>query len=133
MRVFYHVLYVQGDTLILADVFENFIYKCIKIYKLGPSHFLSAQRLARQACLKKTGIELELSTDNNMVLMIEKVIRRGIIHAIHRYAEANNKYMKTYDKNKESSYPIYLDAKNLYGWAMSQKFPVGGFKQEKIY
>ena len=128
MRVFYHVLYVQGDTLILADVFENFINKCFEIYELDPAHFLSAQRLTWQACFKKTGIELELSTDNNMLLMIEKVIRRGITHAIHRYAEANNKYMKTYDKNKESSYLIYLDAKNLHGWAMSQQFPVGGFK-----
>ena len=60
--------------------------------------------------------------------MVEKGIRRGICHAIHRYAEANNKYMKNYDKNKESSYIHYLDANNLYGWEMSQKLPVDGFK-----
>ena len=63
-----------------------------------------------------------------MLLMVEKGIRRGICHAIHRYAEANNKYMKNYDKNKESSYIHYLDANNLYGWEMSQKLPVDGFK-----
>ena len=60
-------------------------------------------------------------------LMVEKGIRGGICHAIHRYAKAN-KYMKNYDKNKESSYIQFLDANNLYGWAMSQKFPVDGFK-----
>ena len=63
-----------------------------------------------------------------MLLMVEKGIRGGICHAIHRYAEANNKYMKNYDKDMESSYLEYLDANNLYGWAMSQKRPVNGFK-----
>ena len=63
-----------------------------------------------------------------MLLIIEKGIRGGICYAIHRYAKANNKYMKKYDKNKESSYLMYLDANNLYGWAMSQTLPVDGFK-----
>ena len=63
-----------------------------------------------------------------MLLMVEKGIRGGICHAIHRYAKANNKYMKNYDKNIESSYLMYLDANNLYGWAMSQKLAVDGFK-----
>ena len=63
-----------------------------------------------------------------MLLMIEKGIRGGINHAIHRYAKANNKYMKNYDKNKESSYTQYLDTNNLYEWAMSQKLPVHGFE-----
>ena len=63
--------------------------------------------------------------------MVEKGIRGGICHAIHRYAKANNKYMKNYDKNKESSYIQYLPANNLYGWAMSQKLPVNGFKWKK--
>ena len=64
--------------------------------------------------------------------MVEKGIRGRICHAIHRYAKANNKYMKNHDKNKESSYIQYLDANNLYGWAMSQKFPVNGFKWNKV-
>ena len=66
-----------------------------------------------------------------MLLMIEKGIRGGICQATHRYAKANNKYMKNYDKNIESSYIEYLDANNLYGWAMSQKLPVKGFKWVK--
>ena len=63
-----------------------------------------------------------------MLLMVEKGIRGGMCQAIHRYTKANNKYMKNYDKNIESSYLMYLDANNLYGWAMSQKLPVDGFK-----
>ena len=112
----------------LADVFENFRNKCIEIYKLDPAHFLSAPGLAWQACLKKTKVELELLTDIDMLLMVEKGTRGGICQAIHRYAKANNKYMKNYDKNTTSSHLIYLDANNLYGWAMSQKLPVNGFE-----
>ena len=63
-----------------------------------------------------------------MLLMVEKENRGGICQAIHRYAKVNNRYMKNYDKNIISSYLMYLDAKNLYGWAMSQKLPVNGFK-----
>ena len=127
----YHDLYVQSDTLLLADVFENFRNKCIEIYELDPAHFLSAPGLAWQTCLKKTGVKLELLTDIDMLLMVEKGIRGGICHAIHRFAKANNKYMKNYDKNIESSYLmslICMDANNLYGWAMSQKLPVNGFE-----
>ena len=77
---------------------------------------------------KKTSVKLELLTDYDILLMVEEGIRGGICHATHRYAKANNKYMKNYDKNKESSYIQYLDANNLYGWAMSQKLPVNDFK-----
>ena len=124
----YHDLYVQGDTLLLADVFENFRNKCLKVYELDPAHFLSLPGLAWQACLKKTSVKLELLTDYDMLLMVEEGIRGGICHVIHRYAKANNKYMKNYDKNEESSYIQYSDANNLYGWAMSQKLPINGFK-----
>ena len=124
----YHDLYVQSDTLLLADVFENFRNTCLKVYELDPVHFLSLPGLAWQACLKKTNVKLELLTDYDMLLMVEEGIRGGICHAIHKHAKANNKYMKNYDKNEESSYIQYLDANNLYGWAMSQKLPVNGFK-----
>ena len=102
------------DDLIL-HYFENFRNKCIEIYELDPAHFLSAPGLAWQACLKKTGIKLELLTNIDMLLTVEKGIRGGICHAIHRYAKANNNYMNNYDKNKESSYIRYLDENNLYG------------------
>ena len=124
----YDNLHVQSDTLLLADIFENFRNKCLEVYELDPAHFLSLPGLTWQACLKKTNIELELLTDYDMLLMVEEGIRGGICHSIHRYAKANNKYMKDYDKNIESSYIQYLDANNLYGWAMSQKLPVNNFK-----
>ena len=124
----HHDLYVKSDTLILADVFENLRNMCIKVYELDPAHFLSLPGLAWQACLKKTNVKLELLTDYDMLLMVEEGIRGGICHAIHRLAKANNKSMKNYDKNKESSYIQYLDANNLYGWVMSQKLPVNSFK-----
>ena len=124
-----HDLYVQSDTLLLADVFENFRKACIKTYELDPAHFISLPGLAWQACLKKkTGLELELLTDYDMLLMIGEGIRGGICHAVHRYAKANNKYMKNFDENKESSYIQYLDANNLYGAAMSEKLPINEFK-----
>ena len=118
----YHDLYVQRDTLLLADVFENFRKTFLKVYELDPTHFLSAPGLAWRACLKKISVNLELLTDYDMLLMVEKG------HAIHRYAKPNNKYMNNYDKNKEPSYIQYLDANNLNGWAMSRKLLVNGFK-----
>ena len=127
----YHDLYVQCDTFLLSDVFENSRNKFIEIYELDPAHFLSATGLAWQACLKKTKVELELLTDVDMLLMVEKGTRGGICQAIHRYAKANNKYLKNYDKGIISSYLMYLDANNLYGWAMPQKLPVNGFKWGK--
>ena len=126
----YHNLYVQTDTLSLADVFEKFRDKCIEIYGLDPSYFLSAPGVAWQACLKETEVKLELLTDINMLLMIEDGIRGGMWQSVHRHAKANNKYMENYDKNIESSYLMYLDANNLYGWTMSKKLPINGVKWE---
>ena len=123
-----HDLYVQSDTLLLADVSENFRDKSIETYELDPAHFLSAAGLAWQACLKKTEVELEVLTDNDMLIMFEEGIRGGMSQATYRYAKANNKYMKNHDKNKESTYLEYLDANNLYGWAMPEKLPVRNSK-----
>ena len=124
----YHGLYVRSETLLLADVFENFRNACMKNYELDPAHFVYLPGLAWQTCLKKTNVELELITDYDMLLMIEDGIRGGICHAIQCYAKANNKYMNDYNNNKESSYIQYLDANNLYGMAMSEKLPIKGFK-----
>ena len=89
---------------------------------------MSAAGLTWQACFKKKLVELELLANIDMLLMIEKGIRGRICHTIHRYAKANNKYMKNYDKNIILSYLMHLDANNLYGWGMSQKLPANGFK-----
>ena len=78
----YHDLYVQSDTLLLADVFENLRNKCLEVYELDPAHFLSLPELTWQACLKKTNVKLELLTDYEMLLMVEEGIR--ICHSIHR-------------------------------------------------
>ena len=110
----YHdYLYIQSNTLFLADVFNDFRDMCLKEYELEPAHFLLLPGLAWHACLKKTNIELELLTDYDMLLMVEEGIRGGTCHSIHRYAKANNKYMKNYNNNEKSSYIQYLDANNL--------------------
>ena len=117
---YYHDLYVQSDTLLLADLLENFRNMCFEIYQLDPPKFLSAPGLAWQAALKKTKVKFDLLTDIDMLLMVKKGIRGEICHSIYKYAKANNKYMKDCDKNKESSYIQYWDVNNLYGWALSQ-------------
>ena len=124
----YHDLYLKSDVLLLADVFENFRKTCLKHYKLDPAHYYTSPGLAWDACLKTTGQNLELLSDYDMLMMFERGIRGGKTHISKRYAEANNKYMKDYDSSKESSYIQYLDANNLYGWAMSQNLPTHGFK-----
>ena len=78
--------------------------------------------------LKLTMVKLELLTDIDMLLMFENRTRGGISQAILKYAKANNKYMKTYNENVKSTYVQYIDANNIYGWAMSKKLPVRRFK-----
>ena len=122
----YHDLYVLCDTLLIADLFENFRDKCIEIYEVDPSYFVSARALAWEANLKRTEVELELLADYDMLLIVENGVRVGICPASHRYAKANNEFM---NHNEDiESYVAYLDANNLYGWAMSQKLPINGFK-----
>ena len=113
-------MYVQNNTLLLADVFENCRNMCLKIYEIDPAHFLTAPGLTWQAALKKNKVKL--------LLMVEKGIRGRICHSIYGYAKSNNKYIKDYDKNKELSYLKYWYVNNLYRWAMSQKLPVNNFE-----
>ena len=81
--------------------------------------------------LKKTEVNLELLTDNDMLLIVEEGIRGGICQAIYRFAKANNKYMNNYDKSIILSFLMYLDAHNFHGWAMSKKLPIDDFKWVK--
>ena len=124
----YHNLYLKSDILLLADVFENFRKTCLQCYKLDPCHYFTSPGLSWDAMLKMTNIQLELMTDIDMFQFIEKGMRGGISYIANRYGKANNKYMKEYDEKAPSKYIMYLDANNLYGWAMSQYLPTGGFK-----
>ena len=124
----YHDLYLKTDVLLLADVFENFRKTSLKYYKLDPCHYYTVPGLAWDVCLKVTKQELQLLKDYDMLMMFEKGIRGGITHISKRYAEANNKYMKDFDKTKSSTFIPYLDANSLYGWATAQKLPTHGFK-----
>ena len=124
----YHDLYLASDILLLADVFENFRKTCLKYYKLDPCHYFTSPGLSWDAMLKMTNIKLELMTDIDMFQFIEKGLRGGISYIANRYGKANNKYMKKYDEKAPSKYIMYLDANNLYGWAMSQYLPTGRFR-----
>ena len=124
----YHDLCLKSDILLLADVFENFRKTCLQYYKLDPCHYFTSPGLSWDAMLKMTNIKLKLMTDIDMFQFIEKGMRGGISYIANRYGKANNKYMKTYDEKAPSKYIMYLDANNLYGWAMSQYLPTGGFK-----
>ena len=124
----YHDLYLKSDILLLADVFENFRRTCLEYYKLDPCHYFTSPGLSWDAMLKMTDIKLELMVDIDMFQFIEKGNRDGISYIANRYGKANNGYMKTYDEKAPSKYIMYLDANNLYGWAMSQYLPTGGFR-----
>lgn len=130
----YHDLYLKTDVCLLADVFEFFRTKCIDIYKIDPAHFISLPSTSWQCMLRHTGQTIESFKEGqiDMQLMVESGLRGGISMISQRYAVANNKYMSTgYDKNKPSSYIMYLDANALYGHAMTQPLPYGEYAWEK--
>ena len=123
----YHNHYLKKDEL-LVDVYENFIDRCLKYYGLDPCHYFNCPGLSWDAMLKMTDIEFKKISDSNKYLFIEKGLRRGISYITKRYVKANNKYINDYDPKKPSIFISYLDMNNLYGWAMSEYLPYGGFK-----
>ena len=113
----YSDLYCRTDVLLLEDVFETFRKMCLHQYGLDPAHYYTSPGLSWDALLKKTRVELELFTDYNQHLFIEKGMRGGISMASKRHAKANNPLVDGYDPEKPSSHILYLDANNLYGRA----------------
>ena len=125
----YHDLYLKSDVLLLADVFEEFRNVCLENYSLDPAWYYTSPGLSWDALLKHSGVKLELLTDPDMLLMFEKGIRGGISMIPNRFGKANDKYMgDTFDPSQPSKFITYLDANNLYGWAMMKPLPVGDFK-----
>ena len=114
--------------LLLAGVSETFRKTCLEQYRLDPAHYYTSLGLSWDALLKKTGVELELLTDYDQHLFIERGMRGGISIVSKHYARANNPQAEGYDPKKPNSHILYLDTNNLYGWAMSQALPTGGFK-----
>ena len=124
----YHNLYLKTDVLFFAGVFERLISACLEYYRLDPCHYFSSPVLSWDAMLKMTKIKLELISDTDMYLFIEKGMVGDISYIAERHSKANNKYMQSYDVNKPSKFIMYLDANNLYGWSMNRYLPYGGFK-----
>ena len=119
----YYNLYNQSDKYLVADVFENFRNLCLAIYGLDPAHVFSSPRLPWQPVFKKVKVKLELLTNTDILIMVEKDITSGICHTNRWYLKANNKYMKDHNPNKKLSYLINGDINNLYENTMSQKLP----------
>ena len=117
----YHDLYLKTDVLHLADVFENFRKVCQTNYNLDPAWYYTTPGLAWDSMLKITNVKLELLTDYDMILMIEKGTHGGISRVSKSYSEANNKYMVDYDPSQPSKFLTYLDANSLYGWCNDKK------------
>ena len=124
----YHDHYLKKGVQLLADVFKKFIDTCLKFYGLDPCHYFNFPGLSWDAILKMTGVKLEKISDIDKYLFIEKGLRGGISYIAKRYAKTNNKYMNDYDPKKPSTFMTYLDMNNLYGRAMSEYLPYGGFK-----
>ncbi len=124
----YHDLYLRTDTLLPADIMTKFRKTCKKAYGLDALHYYTSPGLAWDAMLKYRGIKLDLISDPDMYMMIEKGFRGGISTVMKRHAESNHKYLGNYDKSKASKFIEYLDANNVYGGAMCRKLPVRDFR-----
>ena len=125
----YHDLYLKTDVLLLADIWEAFTRTCLKNYELDPAHYVSAPSLSWDAMLKFTKVEMELNSDAAIFKMMDDGLRGGICQISKRYARANNPLLgDLYDPTKPKTYILYLDANNLYGWAMSLPQPIGEYK-----
>jgi hypothetical protein len=129
----YHDLYLKTDVLLLADVFENFRNTCLKNYGLDPCHYISAPSLSWDAMLKKTRVELQTFNEDqyDMMIFAERGIRGGVSMISHRFARANNKYIKGFNDKKAIEYIMYLDANNLYGHAMCELLPHSDYQWEE--
>ena len=122
------IIVKKKDVLLLADVFEKFISTCIKHYELDPCHYFSSSGLSWDAMLKMTDAKLEKTSGIEKYLFSEKETRGGVSYIAKRYAKSNNKYMNDYDPEKPSTFIIYLDKNNLYGWSMSEYLPYEKFE-----
>jgi hypothetical protein len=124
----YHDIYLKTDVLLLADCFEAFRTMSLKVYKLDPVHYYTLPSLSWDALLKMTSVKLDLISDPEIYLFLENSIRGSVSMISHRYAKANNPLVEGYDESKPNNYIIYLDANNLYGWAMQQYLPISDFR-----
>ena len=124
----YHDLYLKCDVLLSDDAFEKFRNNSIKNYGLCPNHYLSSSAFSCHAMLNMAKVKFELISDPDMYMFFEKGMRCGVSYISNRYSKANSKYLKSYDQKQESKYIIYLEANNLYGYAMPTFLPTGGFK-----
>lgn len=124
----YTDLYLKCDVLLLCDIFEKFRCMSLTYYNLDPCHYVSSPALSWDAMLLYTKIELDLISDVEMYQMIEKGIRGGLAQCSLRHVKANNKYLSDYTDSETSTFLIYLDCVNLYGFAMLQYLPTNNFE-----
>ncbi|KAF4526571.1 hypothetical protein B566_EDAN009587 [Ephemera danica] len=128
----YLAIYLKADVALLTDVFEEFRAVCLKAYELDPCWYFTAPSLAWDAALKYTGVKLDHMQNLEIIETVERGIRGGIAQCTKRYAEAKNQYTETKpNPGCKSNYIAYLDANNLYGWAMCHALPTGNFKLMK--